>query len=148
MQWFVQWLGILLMAALLATVPASGNAQPAGEKGASPAAQPKAQESGAPAAAGTSYVLKDRQAYQKKVTADLDQLQQKINGLLTGANPQMRRSIARERLALQKKVIAARQQLAALEKSSEKDWDRLRGELDKAVEEIKKDYEKIEASLQ
>lgn len=144
----MQRLGFLLMAAVLATVPASGSAQPAGAKGASPAAQPQVQESGPPAPAAESYTAKDRQAYQKKIAADLDQLQEDINGLMTGAKPQMRRSIARARLGLQKKVLAARKQLTALGKSSEKDWGRLRGELDKAMDALKKDYQKIEASLQ
>ncbi len=142
------WLGILLMAALLTMVPASGKAQPAGEKGASPAAGPKVQGTVTPAPSAKSYTLKERQAYQKKVAADLDQLQQQINGLMTEAKPQTRRSLARARLDLQKKVLAARNQLAALEKSSEKDWSRLKAEMDKAVEELTQDYQKIEASLQ
>ena len=142
------WLGILLMAALLAMVPASGKAQPAGEKGASTTAEPKVQGTVTPAPSGKSYSLKERQAYQKKVAADLDQLQQQINGLMTEAKPQMKRSLARARLGLEKKVLAARKQLASLEKSSEKDWDRLKGEMDKAVEKLTKDYQKIEASLQ
>ncbi len=142
------WLGILLMAGLLAVVPASGKAQPAGEKGPSPAAEPKVQGTVTPAPSGKSYSLKDRQAYQKKVTADLDQLQQQINGLMAEAKPQTRRSLSRARLGLQKKLVAARNQLAALEKSSEKDWSGLKAEMDKAVEELTKDYQKIEASLQ
>jgi hypothetical protein len=132
----MRWLGLWLIAALLALTPSYGSAQPAGEK-APPAAQ--------------SYTPKERQAYQKKVAADLDKLQQEISDLGAAggtAAPQMKRARMRVLLGLQKQVFAAQNQLATMEKASGPEWSGLKAAMDKALSELIKSYKEAEARLQ
>jgi hypothetical protein len=147
----MQWLGILLLtAALLAMAPGYGSAQPAGEKGASPVPEPQVQGTGAPAPSAKSYPLKDRQAYQKKVAADLAKLQERINALhgeYETVRPQMKRMTLRVLHSLKKQLIAAQNQLATLEKASEKDWGGLKAEMDKDMKELTTAYKEAESRL-
>lgn len=147
----MQWLGILLTAALLAAMPGYGSAQPAKEKVASPATAPKILEEAGPAApAAKGYTAQDRQAYQKKVAADLDKLQQQLNDFnnkaLTTAS--QKRTKMRIVVGLQKQVFVARNQLAALEKAGEKDWSGLKANMDKALKGLTKNLDEAEAALQ
>ena len=148
----MKWLGIMFMAALLAMAPGYGSAQPAGGKSAAPATKPKgAEEKETPAQAIKSYSLKERPAYQKKVAADLAELQQKIDGLhgnYETARPQIKRTTLRLLAGLKKQLFAAQNQLAALEKASEKDWSGLKAKMDKAMDELTKAYKEGEARLQ
>jgi hypothetical protein len=49
---------------------------------------------------------------------------------------------------LKKQLFAAQNQLAALEKASEKDWSGLKAKMDKAMDELTKAYKEGEARLQ
>jgi hypothetical protein len=148
----MNWLGILLTAALLAAVPGYGSAQPAKEKVASTATEPKVLEaagSAAPSAKG--YTQQDRQAYQRKVAADLDDLGQKISdlqGKYETIKPQMKRTGLRTLQGLTKQLLTAQNQLAALEKAPAKDWGGLKVGMDKAMNELMTACQEAESRLQ
>lgn len=149
----MNWLGILLMAALLAVVPGYGRAQPQEKETPPPAAQPKGPEmKQAPApSAAKSYTPKEKKEYQKKTAADLAALEKKIEGLMeeqAKAPQQLKRMIIRGRVDLQRKDIIAKNKLAALEKASGKDWNALKDGLDKAMEDLRKSYEAMAAHFQ
>lgn len=146
-----KFLGILLTAALLVMTPGYGSAQPQAEKGISPATQPKAaEEKGTAPQAAKSYTLKERQAYQQKVAADLDKLRQRIDDLAgnyeTG-RPQMKRTTLRVLHGLKKQLFAAQNQLAALEKAHAKDWTGLKDEMEKAMMELTEACKEAESRL-
>ncbi len=126
-------LGIILTAALLAVAPAYGQAQ---------------KESPAPKA--KSYTAGERQAYEKKTAGDLEDLEAKIHDLNAKAHaaaPQIKRTMLRAMLGLQKQSLAAKNKLAGLEKASEKDWGGLKVDMDKAMQELTKAYEDAESRL-
>ena len=139
----MKWLGIMLMAALMASAPRFGIAQTAKGKSASPATQPQSLErKGEPSQAAKSYTSEERQAYQRKVAAELSDLNQKIEDLhakyKVGYQPQTRRTTLKILHSLSKQHFAAQNQLAALEKASEKDWGGLKVEMDKTMKELTK----------
>lgn len=149
----MNWLGIMLMAALLAVVPGYGRAQPQGKETPPPAAQPKGPEvKQAPATAvAKSYTPQQRKEYQKKIAADLAALEKKIEGLSeeqAKVPPKLKRMVLRSRVDLQRKDIIAKNKLTALEKASEKDWNALKAGMDKAMEDLRKAYEGIAAHFQ
>jgi len=143
--------GLMLLAALLATVPGYGGAQAPGPMAPPPAPPTQGPEVKAPAPpAAKSFTPKERQEYQKKIAADLAKLEEKIDGLKdqqAKPPPQMRRTILRSRVNLQRLDAIARGKLAALQKASEKDWHTLKAEMDKALEDLKKTYEAAEAQF-
>jgi hypothetical protein len=77
----MRWLGIMLMAALLASAPNYGSAQPA--KDTSPATQPQNPEVKGEAAGTVKNVTpEERQAYEKKTAADLELMENRIGELV------------------------------------------------------------------
>jgi len=120
----MKWLGIMFMAALLASAPSYGSAQQ--PKDTSPAIQPQGPEvKGEPAGTAKSFTPAARQAYEKKTAADLDAMEQRIGDLAakvrTGV-PQKRRQVIKVLRGLQVQSQGARNQLAALEKAPENTW--------------------------
>lgn len=148
----MKWLGILLMAMLLAMAPGYGSAEPPGKDDTSQATQPKdTEEKAIPAPAPKKYNQTERQSYQKKLAADLDKLQQKVDDFATEggkATAQMKRTRARSIIMLQKRVFAARNQLADLEKATEKKWSGLKAEMDKTMAALARDFKKIESGFE
>ena len=132
----MKWLGILFMAALLASAPGYGKAQQS--KDTSPATQPQGSAVKAETA-GTAKTA-ERQAYEKKTAEELDAIQQKIADLRmkarTGA-PQQKRLLIRAANDLQMQKVAAENELTALKKASESDWGAQKVKLDKAMEELR-----------
>jgi hypothetical protein len=138
----MKWLGILFMAALLASAPGYGNAQQT--KDTSPAAQPQGPAvKGETVGTATSCTPEERKAYEKKTAEELDAIQQKIAGLriqaATGAPQQKRLRIqAAKNLQLQETV--ARGELAALEKASESAWGAQKVKLEKTMAGLRKTF--------
>ncbi len=129
-------LAIILTAAVLAVAPGYGQAQQAKKE--SPPPQAK------------SYTAGERQAYEKKTAKDLDELQQQIHDLsvkVQTVEPQIKRTMLRSLVVLEKQYIAAKNKLAALEKASEKDWGGLKADMDKAMQELTKAYQEVESRL-
>jgi hypothetical protein len=144
-------LGILLMAALLAVAPGYANAEPPAAGGATPATPAQAPEVKAePAGAVPTYTPKERKAYQKKTAAELAALQEKITDMKlkagTGAR-QNRRMIFKSANNLQIKAIAAKNQLAAMEKAPDQTWGDLKTEMDKTMDGLTQALQAIEAHI-
>lgn len=139
----MKWLGIMFMAALLASAPGYGSAQQ--PKDTSPATQPQGPEvKGEAAGTAKSFTPAERKAYEKKRAEELDAIQQKIADLrvkaTTGA-PQKKRMLILAANNLQMQKIAAGNQLTALGKASETAWGPQKANLDKAMEELRKAFE-------
>lgn len=135
----MKWLGIILTATLLAGVPGYGSAQ----------TQPKGLETqGKPGQEAKSFSQKDREAYQQRTAGDLDEMQQKIEAFrakkMTVA-PQKKRMFSRAMVDMQKKMTAARNKLAVLEKAADKEWSGLKEEMDKAMAELTNTYNEAES---
>ena len=147
----MKWLGIMLMAALLASAPGYGSAQPAGKKDPSPATQPQSPEvKGEPAGTAKSSAPEDRQAYEKKTAAELEAIEQRIDELLLKAGkvkPQKKRTFIKNTRALAQQTMAARNQLTALEKAPETAWSQDKAKMDRAMQELRKDREAAEMYL-
>ena len=144
--------GIMLVAVLLAIAPGSSQAQPPAKEAPAPAVQPQAQGvKAAPApAAAKSYTAEARKEYEKKVANDLDVMKQQIRDLGVKAHtaaPQIKRTMLRTMVSLDRQEIAARKKLADLEKASQEDWGALKVEMDKALDNLKKSYDNVEAHL-
>lgn len=139
----MKWLGILFMAALLASAPGYGRAQQ--PKDTSPATQPQgAAVKAEPAGTAKSFTAAERQAYEKKTAEELDAIQQKITGLRIQAAagaPQQKRLRIQAAKNLQLQHVAAASDLAALKKASESDWGGQKVKLDKAMEELRSAFE-------
>ena len=141
----MKWLGIMLMAVLLAMAPGYGSAQPAGTKDPSPATQPQSPEVKAKLAGKAKVSTpEDRKAYEKKTAEELDAIQTKIAELrvkaTTGA-PQKKHVIMRMANNLQIQKLAAGDQLTALQKASETAWSQEKVNLDKAMESLRNAWE-------
>ncbi len=148
----MKWFAIMPLAALLAVAPAAAWPQQPAGKTTPPAAPAKAAAAPqTPAAAGKIYTPEEKQAYQKKATAQLDQLQQQIGAFkvekMNACPPQKKRTYARAFMVLEKKEILARNKLAALEKASKADWSRLKAETDQALADVQKTYTEAEQGL-
>lgn len=132
-------LGIVLAVALLAGAPVAGNAQ----------TQPKGSEAqGQPRQAAKTYTQKEKEDYQKKVAADLQESEQKIEGLRAKKmtlSPQLKHSFSRAMIDLQVKKNAAQNKLAALKKASAKEWSKLKDDTDKAMDDLTNVLKEIEA---
>ena len=148
----MKWLGIMLMAALLATAPGYGSAEQPGKQGPAPATQPQGPEvKGEPAGAVKSYTPEERKAYEKKTAAELEAFEQRINELALKAAkvvPQKKRMLMMNTKALAVKTRAARNQLAALEKAPENAWGGLKADMDRAMQELRKAWDAAEPHLQ
>jgi hypothetical protein len=146
----MQWLGIILIAALLAIAPGFASAQPA--KDTSPATQPQGPEvKGEAAGKVVSYTPEERQAYEKKTAADIEMMEKRVGDLVTKARkvvPQKRRQVITIMHGLQVRVMVAREQLAALEKAPADTWSGLKPGMDKAMADLKKTWEESAPYLQ
>ncbi len=148
----MKWFAIMPLAALLAVAPAAAWPQQSAGQAAAPAAQPKVTEGRPTAAApGKTYTPEEKQAYQRETAAALDKLNQEIGvykvETLNACPPQKKRSYARAFMILDKKLIFARDKLAALEKASAQDWPRLKAETDQALADVQKTYREVEQGL-
>jgi len=147
----MRWLGIMLMAALLASAPGYGSAQPAGKKDPSPATQPPGSAVKAePAGAAKSSAPEDRKAYEKKTAAELEAIEQRIVDLADQARkvvPQKKRQVIKIMRGLQLQSLDARNQLAALEKAPENTWSGLKPGMDRTMAELRKTWEASEPYL-
>lgn len=147
----MKWLGIILMAALLAVAPGYSQAQTPAKSTPAPAAQPEGAEvKAAPAAPAQSSTPEVWKEYEKNAAQDLDVLERQIHDLSVKAQtaaPQVKRSMLRAMLSLDRQALAARQKLDKLEKASQKDWGALKAEMDKALDNLKKSYASVEAHL-
>jgi hypothetical protein len=147
----MKWLGMMLMAALLIVAPGYGIAAPPGKDSTSPATQSKdLGNRGEQAQAVKSYTPEEKRAYQKKVAADLEKIQQGIGELKVKGRtvvPQQKRMVLRALIGLQNKANAARNKLAALENTPESSWSGLKADMDKAMANLTKTYKEVEAHL-
>ena len=147
----MRWLGIMLMAALLASAPGYGSAQPAGKKDPPPATQPPGSAVKAePAGAAKSSAPEDRKAYEKKTAAELEAIEQRIDELLLKAGkvkPQKKRTFIKNTRALAQQTMAARNQLTALEKAPETAWSQDKAKMDRAMQDLRKAREAAEMYL-
>jgi hypothetical protein len=147
----MKWLGIILMAILLAAAPGYSQAQTPAKATPAPAAQPQGAEmKAAPATAAKSSTPEARKEYEKKAAQDLDVLQQQIHDLSVKAQtaaPQVKSSMIRAMVSLDRQEIAARKKLGNLKKASQKDWDALKTEMDKVLDNLKKSYASVEVHL-
>lgn len=139
----MKWLGILFMAALLASAPGYGSAQQ--PKDTSPATQPQGPAvKGEPAGMAKSFNPAERQAYEKKTAEELDAFQQKIGDLrmkATSGAPQQKRVLIRAATNVQMQKIAADNELIALKKASAAAWSAQRAKLEKSMEGLRKALE-------
>lgn len=136
----MKWLGMILMTALLIGVPGYGRAEAPGKDSTSPATR-----------SVKSYTPEEKQAYQKKVAADLEKIQQGIEELKVKGRTviqQKKRMVLKGLIALQIKANAARNKLAELEKAPENAWSGLKADMDKAMEDLDKTYKQVEALIQ
>ena len=139
----MKWLGILFMAALLASAPGYGSAQPS--KDTSPATQaPAPAVKGEAAGTAKSFTPAERKAYEKQTAGELDAIQTKIADLRINAAtgvPQKKRMLSQAAKNLQMQQIVAASELATLKKASESDWGPQKAILDKAMEELRQALE-------
>jgi hypothetical protein len=144
-------LGIFLIAALLAVAPGYANAEPPAAGGATPATPAQAPEVKAePVGAVPTYTPKQKQEYQKKTAAELTALQQKITDLKLKAGSgrrQNRRMIFKSANHLQAQAVAAKNQLAAMEKAPDQNWGDLQEKMDKTMDELTQALQAIEAHI-
>jgi hypothetical protein len=147
----MQWLGILLMAALLAGAPGYASAEPRGTSGAAPATQSQGSEVKAePAGAVRTYTPKEKKDYQKKTAAELAAIQEKIIDLKLNAGKgrrQSRRMIPQSANSLQAQILAAKDRLAAMEQAPDPTWGELKAEMDKTMDELVKALQTVEAHV-
>jgi hypothetical protein len=147
----MQWLGILLMAALLTVAPGYASAEPPETSGAAPATQPSGSEVKAePAGAVPSYTPKEKKDYQKKTAAELASVQEKIIDLKmkAGAGPrQNRRMILKSANSLQAQALAAKNRLAAMKLAPDQTWGEVKTEMNKTMDELVKALETVEAHV-
>ena len=136
----MKWLGIMLMAGLLAGGPGYGSAAQPAPKGTPAVPQSQGPEvKGGQVQAAKTYSPKDRKEYQNKIDVDLAQIQKRIEdlrGKVAKVAQQKRRTLGKALIDVQGKNILAQRRLAALKKAPEKDWSGMTADMDKAVEEL------------
>jgi len=139
----MQWLGILFMAALLASAPGYGRAQT--PKDTSPAAQPQVTAvPGEPAGMVKSFTPEERRAYEKKTAEELDAIQKKIADLranTAAGTPQNKRLLMRAANNLQMQQLVAADELNALKKASGSAWEPQKLKVDQAMAQLRKNWE-------
>ena len=147
----MKWLGIILMAALLAGAPGYGSAEQQAQPGTAPVTQPKGLKAeGGHGQAVKSYTPQEKEKYQKKIAADLEEIQQRSDDLkVKGRNVarQKKRTFLRAMVDLQRKLTIARNKLADLEKAPENAWSWLKAETDKAMAEAIETCDGVDALL-
>ena len=135
----MKWFGIIFIVALLAFAPGFGRAQQ--PKDTSPCTQPQGSEvQGEPAGTAASFTPEERKAYEKKIAAELDAIQQKIADLRIQASTgpsQNKRMLSLAANNIQRQKIVADNELIALENSSKATWAQQKAKLDKAMEKLR-----------
>ncbi len=135
----MKWFGIMFIAVLLACAPGFGRAQQ--PKDNSPCTQPQGTEvKGEAAGTATSCTPEERNAYEKKIAAELNAIQQKIADLRIQAStgpPQNKRMLSLAANNIQRQKIVADNELIALENSSKATWGQQKAKLDKAMEKLR-----------
>lgn len=143
----MKWLGILLVAVLLASAPGYGGAQQ--QKETSPATQTQGPAGKSESAVtATSFTPAQRKAYEKETAEELDAIQKKIADLrIQGAagSPQKKRLMIQTAKNLQLQQMYAASELSALEKASESAWGPQKAKVDKAMEGLRKAFENTAA---
>jgi hypothetical protein len=136
----MKWLGIMLMAGLLAGGPGYGSAAQPAPKGTPAVPQSQGPEvKGGQVQAAKTYSPKDRKEYQNKIDVDLAQIQKRIEdlrGKVAKVVQQKRRTFRMALVDIERKDVLAQGRLAALKKAPEKDWSGMTADMDKAVEEL------------
>jgi hypothetical protein len=147
----MKWLGLMLAAALLASVPGYGIAAQPAQKG-TPAVTPSqgSEAKGPQAEAAKSYTTSEKQAYHKRIAADLDDFQGKLEDLkLKNRNlkPQKKRTFFKATIDLQRKVIIARNKLAALKKAPADAWSGMKADMDKTMANLTDSFKAVESFI-
>lgn len=142
----MRWFGIMMLATMLAVVPASASAQQQGKGSPSKAPQTKAPEAKGPQAppAAKSFTPQEREDYEKKTDAALADLQMKISDLRAKANaaaPNVKKMYTRNVMSLQKMAGVARNKFTALQKASKEEWQKLKKEMEEIMKQLSKVYE-------
>jgi hypothetical protein len=136
---------MLLVALAVVIAPVYAGAQQSGGKEAPPAIQPQSSDVKAePRGAAKSYTPGERKAYEKKVAADLDEIQQNIADLRLQSRkgaPQKKDMMLMAAKNLQFQTIAAKNRLAQLEKTSGDAWSGAKADLDKAMADLRQAWE-------
>jgi hypothetical protein len=139
----MKWLGIMFMAALLAIAPGYGSAQQ--PKDTSPATQPQGPEvKGEPAGTAKSFTPAERQAYEKKTAANLEEIEKNIDASVLKVNkvvPQKKRMVTKIVKGLAVQAMNARNQLEALQKAPENSWGGLKINMDRNMESLNETWE-------
>ena len=139
----MKWLGILFMAALLVIAPGYGSAQQ--PKDTPPATQPLSPAvKGAAAATAQSFTSAERQAYERKTAADLEEIEKNIDASVLKVNkvvPQKKRMVTKIVRGLAVQAMNARHQLEALQKAPENSWGALKINMDREMESLQKAWE-------
>jgi hypothetical protein len=139
----MKWLGILFMAALLASAPGYGWAQQ--QKDTSPATRPQAPAvKGETVGTATSFSPAARKAYEQQTAEELAAIQQKIADLRMQAaagSPQKKRLLIQASKNLQLQQVGAATELATLKKASDTAWGPQKVKVDKAMEGLRKAFE-------
>ena len=147
----MKWLGIMLMAALLAGAPGYGSTEQPGQPGTTPATQTKGVAAkGGQGQAAKSYTARERKEYQNKIDVDLAEIQKRIEdlrGKATKVAPQKKRTFRMALVDLQRKNIAAQNRLAALKSAPENAWSGMKADMDKAREDLNSAYANAEADI-
>jgi hypothetical protein len=149
MKWL--GLGILATAVILAGLPGYGGAQQAAPKKASTVTQSKGSEAkGGPGQAAKSYSPAEKEAYQKKIATDLEEIQKKVEGLKAKGRTiisQKKHMYLKGMVDIQRKEMSARGKFAALKKASGKEWSRMKEDVDKAMEALTNACNGVESFL-
>jgi predicted RNase H-like nuclease (RuvC/YqgF family) len=98
-----------------------------------------------------AYTEQQKEEYQKKINAQLDEMQKKMAALKAKAEqakPEMQAKLKAQMDALRKEVDAAQKKIEELKAASGKAWEDMKAGLDKALEDLKKSDEKTADSSQ
>jgi predicted nucleic acid-binding Zn-ribbon protein len=91
-----------------------------------------------------AYTEQQREQYQKRITAQINEIQKKIAELsekAEKAKPEVQAKLKEEMEALQKQAEASRKKLAKLTAASGKAWEDIKAGLDKAMQDLRKSYQ-------
>lgn len=88
----------------------------------------------------------DRKGFQKKVQADLDDMNAKINALeakSAKSGVETRKELKTQIKKLKSDMVVVKRKLKKLEKSSAGAWDSLKAETQKGVDGLEESYQKL-----
>jgi hypothetical protein len=139
--------------ALLLLFPGYAQAQPPHQSPMAPATQsqsPKNREAQLSQPL-KSYTPQEKKAYEKKISNELNNLEQQINDLAIAASssaPRLKRMRLRVVLAFKQQLFTAQRQLANLKRASDPNWSGLKVQMDKTMTGLRQAYKGAEARLQ